>query len=307
MSERIDEKIKDMEREDTPTVTGAEQALLIKFQRNEITGYRVYSRLAELEKGKNSEVFERIAKDELGHYKLLQKLTGVEVTPSSFEIFMYILLFRIFGATFTIRLLERTERGCVYDEEELRGVPGGEYIVEDTKRHMGELADLIEEDKLKYISSIMLGMSDAIVELTGVLAGLTFALQDTRLVGLAGLITGIAATLSMSSSEYLSQKEEGDDNGGKPLKAALYTGLAYIFVVALLITPYLMELTPFVALGFMLFDALIVISIFSYYISVVKDMSFKRKFLEISAISFGVAGVSFVIGALLRGYLGVDI
>ena len=49
--------------------------------------------------------------------------------------------------------------------------------------------------------------------------------------------TGIAATLSMASSEYLSSKSEGRPDA---LKSASYTGVAYLVTVALLILPYLL-------------------------------------------------------------------
>ena len=51
---------------------------------------------------------------------------------------------------------------------------------------------MIDEEKLKYIGAVVLGMNDALVELTGTLAGLTLALQNEKLVGVAGLITGVA-------------------------------------------------------------------------------------------------------------------
>ena len=55
---------------------------------------------------------------------------------------------------------------------------------------------------------MVLGLNDALVEFTGALAGYTFALQNTLLVAMTGLITGVAASLSMATSEYLSTKSE---------------------------------------------------------------------------------------------------
>ena len=51
------------------------------------------------------------------------------------------------------------------------------------------------------------------------------------MVALAGLITGIAASLSMASSEYLSTKQ--DNTASYAFKSAMYTGFAYIFAVIL--------------------------------------------------------------------------
>ena len=52
--------------------------------------------------------------------------------------------------------------------------------------------------------------SAEMLEFTGALAGYTFALQNTRLVAVTGLITGVAASLSIATSKYLSTKSEGN-------------------------------------------------------------------------------------------------
>lgn len=145
----------------------------------------------------------------------------------------------------------------------------------------------------------------ALVELTGTLAGLTLALQNTRLIALTGLITGIAAALSMAASEYLSTRSEQTEK--KPLKASIYTGLAYIFTVAVLISPYLILENYILCLTFSLLAAILIIALFNYYISVAKDEPFRRRFLEMAALSFGVAAISFIIGYFIRSALGVEV
>ncbi len=101
----------------------------------------------------------------------------------------------------------------------------------DTIRHI--------RPDVKNIIEVVLGLNDALIELTGALAGLTFALQNTRLIALAGLITGIAASFSMAASEYLSTKAERGGSETNPIKSAVYTGIAYILTVVLLVLPYL--------------------------------------------------------------------
>lgn len=98
--------------------------------------------------------------------------------------------------------------------------------------------------------------------LTGALAGLTLALQSTPLVAMTGAITGIAAALSMAASEYLSTKAEGD--GRDPLRASLYTGVAYIFTVLALILPYLVLRNPYLCLAATLAVAVLIIAFFIY-------------------------------------------
>lgn len=157
-----------------------------------------------------------------------------------------------------------------------------------------------------YVGSMVLGLNDALVELTGTIAGLTFAFQDTKLVALSGLITGIAATLSMASSEFLSARAEGRPDA---LKSCTYTGIAYLVTVALLVTPYLIFPShgSVFALAAMICIVLLIIVAFNYYIAVAKDESFKKRFIEMASISLGVAFISFLIGLAVKQFLGVDI
>ena len=157
----------------------------------------------------------------------------------------------------------------------------------------------------EYLGSIVLGLNDALVELTGVLAGLTLALQNSRIIVISGLITGVAASLSMAGSEYLSTKAEG--NGGRAGKSAFYTGLAYILTVLFLIFPYLLLSNIYYSLVWTLINAVIIIAGFTYYVSIEEGVSFKRRFLEMLAISGGVTIISFGFGYLIRMFFGVAI
>ena len=152
---------------------------------------------------------------------------------------------------------------------------------------------------------MVLGLNDALVELTGVLAGLTLALQNARLVAIVGFITGIAASMSMAVSEYLSTKQE--DTGKNPLKASIYTGIAYVATVVFLILPYFIFENIFTALGFVVINALVIVLFFTFYISVAKDLSFKKRFLEMAALSVSIALINFFIGLLIRKFFGIDI
>lgn len=280
---------------------------LIQFQKNEITEHFIYAELAHREKDpKNREIFKHISSDELRHYNVWKSYTKREVAPSRFKIFWYMLLSRLFGITFCIKSMEEGEEGAqeVY-RQVIQIIPEAEKIRDDESRHENELIGMLDEERLKYLGSVVLGLNDALVELTGTLAGLTFALQNTKLVGVAGLITGIAASLSMAASEYVSTKTEGGEKN--PVRAAIFTGITYVGAVTILIVPFLLLANPYLALGLALFDALILIMIFTYYFSVVRGVSFKHRFLEMAAVSLSVAGLSFLIGLLVRQFLGIEI
>ncbi|MDD5453039.1 MAG: VIT1/CCC1 transporter family protein [Candidatus Bipolaricaulis sp.] len=278
---------------------------LLVFQRNEITEHHVYRGLARLAKGQNAAVLERLAEEELGHYRSLASYTHQEVNPRRWRIFLYRLAARVFGLTFAIKLMEAGERGAEGAYAEVAGkIPELEKIMADETGHEASLVELIDEERLGYLSSMVLGVNDALVELTGALAGFTFALQSSSLVGLSGLITGVAASLSMAASEYLSAKSERGPKA--PLRAALYTGIAYVFTVVLLVFPFFLFSSPYAALGLALADALVVIAAFTFFMAVVRDLRYRRTLVEMVAISMGVALVSFLIGWLLRTALGIE-
>lgn len=280
---------------------------LLKAQKSEITEHHIYSRLGKtIKDSKNSDVLKTIAKDEKRHYEFWKHHTGRDVKPSRWKVLKFYWISRIFGLTFGIKLMERGEEKAHENYMLLvEEIPGARTIAEDEDAHEKKLIDMIEEERLNYMGSVVLGLNDALVELTGALAGLTFALQNTRLIALAGLITGIAAAFSMAASEYLSTKSE--DTAKNALTSSIYTGIAYFFTVFFLILPYLLVSHYMVCLALTLLIAIAIIFFFNYYISVAKDLSFKKRFFEMAAISLGVAGISFGVGFLIRTFIGVEL
>lgn len=280
---------------------------LLQAQQNEITEHHIYLKLAGSIKDKhNSDVLRKIASDEKAHYEVWKKYTGADVKPSRWRIFKFFWISRILGLTFGIKLMENGEEEAQINYEAISDyVKDAKKIMKDEEAHEKQLIALIEEERLDYVGSIVLGLNDALVELTGALAGLTFALQNTKLIALAGLITGIAASLSMAASEFLSQRHE--EEGDNALKSALYCGAAYVVTVALLITPYLVFSHFMICLGVTLLIAILIIFFFNYYIAVAKDLDFRARFFEMAFISLGVSAITFLIGVLIRQFLHIDV
>ncbi|MDD2453756.1 MAG: VIT1/CCC1 transporter family protein [Synergistaceae bacterium] len=280
--------------------------LLREFQRTEITEWAIYTRLARRTVGPNGDILRRIGEDEKRHASIWERYTGKKIEPVLWKVWLFTLLASVLGITFAIKLMEKGEERAEKNYALVEGViPEAGRILREETEHEEELTALIDEERLQYTSSMILGLNDALVELTGALAGFTFALGNGRVVALAGTITGIAAALSMSASEYLSQKSE--EGNRKPLKAALYTGIAYLFTVVVLVAPYVIFTSPFAALGVMLLNGVAVILFFTFFMSVVRDIPFRKSFFEMLFISLGVAGVSFLIGFLARMFLDVDV
>lgn len=280
---------------------------LINAQKNEISEYLLYHKIANgLKDEKNKQILKNIAEDELKHYRFLKSVTKKEVKPDRFKIFLYFWITKIFGLTFGIKLLEKGEEAAAKAYEKLGMIlPEAVDIKKEEDEHEHTLLNMIKEERLEYVGSVVLGLNDALVELTGALAGLTFALQNTGLIALTGLITGIAASFSMAASEYLSTSAESSKRYA--VKSSIYTGSAYIVTVFLLILPYLLMHNPFLSLLTTIITAILIIAIFNFYIAVAKDLNFIKRFTEMSAISLGVAFLTFLISFGIRSFWGIEI
>lgn len=289
-------------------ISQAAFTIIKKMQQNELTESVIYEGIANFAKGEeNKEVLLRLAQEEKAHYEIWKKYTGIEMKPQKGKVFRYKLLARIFGFTFTVKLMENGEEAA-QEEYALvaEEVEESAFIRQQEKEHEEALLEMLDEESLQYVGSMVLGLNDALVELTGSLAGFTFALQNTKLIALSGLIIGISATFSMASSEFLAARSEGRDDA---LKSCSYTGTAYLITVILLIAPYLLfgSASYIPALICMLLIVILIIAGFTYYTSVAQDQPFKSRFWEMALISVGVAVVSFVVGILAKRFLGVDL
>lgn len=283
------------------------RTIILAHQKSELTEHHIYTRLAKkVRHPENRRILKTIADDELRHYLVWRTYTGQDMAPDRWKIRKYCWISRIFGFTFGVKLMERGEGDAQNSYARLVDViPEAETIMREENQHETALLQLLDEERLRYTGSMVLGLSDALVELTGVLAGLTLALQNTKLIALTGSITGIAAALSMGASEYLSTKSEQTIKN--PLKASVYTGGTYLITVVLLVLPYLVLKNYYVCLGLTLAGAVLIIAVFNYYIAVAKDEPFRKRFLEMTGLSLCVAAFSFLIGFLIRTSLGIDI
>ncbi len=288
----------------------SEKALKIikKMQQNELTESFIYAEIARFAKGDiNKETLLRLSREEKCHYEIWKEYTKIEMKPQKLKVLKYKLLARILGFTFAVKLMENGESGAQKEYEILAcEVSESISIREQEEEHESALLSMLDEESLQYVGSMVLGMNDALVELTGSLAGFTFAMQNTRLIALSGLIMGISATFSMASSEFLAARSEGRNDA---FKSCCYTGIAYLITVALLIAPYLlMDNNKYMtALFSMIAIVILIIAGFTYYISVAKGEKFKPRFLEMSLISITVAVISFLVGILAKKFLGVDL
>jgi VIT1/CCC1 family predicted Fe2+/Mn2+ transporter len=226
--------------------------------------------------------------------------------PRGAYLFFMKLLTVVLGFTFVVKTMQKVEQinGDAYDKMKEQ-LPQAAAMLADERRHEQNLYGMLDEERLHYVGAMVLGLNDALVELTGAIAGVTFALANTKLVALTGIITGISATLSMAASNYLAERANGND---KALKSSLYTGTAYLITVVLLVLPYLLLPSSLyvVAFAIMLATVLIIILFFNFYLSVAKEDPFLKRFTEMAVISLSVAAISFLIGLAAKNLLGLD-
>ena len=289
-------------------ISKASLDIITRMQQSELTESVIYEEIAKFAKGEeNKQVLLRLAREEKAHYEIWKKYTGVDMKPEKGKILWYKLLARVLGFTFAVKLMENGEENSQEEYDALSGeVEESVLIRAQEEEHEQALLGMLDEERLQYVGSMVLGLNDALVELTGSLAGFTFAMQNTKLIALSGLIIGISATFSMASSEFLAARSEGRTDA---FKSCTYTGIAYLITVVLLILPYLLLGTTqyIAALACMLLTVILIIAGFTYYTSVAQSQPFKSRFLEMAGISVSVAVISFIVGVLAKQFLGVDI
>ena len=277
-----------------------------KYCVDEYTDYMIYSYLASHERDERlRSVLEDLAKEEYDHYVFWSKLLGrkCDVSISKARLRLIRLMRTLFGLTFTLKFLERHESKVIAeyrdylkyleDEDARRRL---QEIIEDEEKHENELIGGIEETIVRYLSFIVLGLADAIVEITGVHAGFLGVTSQTLMAGIAGLVVGLSAAISMASAAYLQAKS---DPSRDPFTSALMTGAGYLAAVALLAAPYFIIESMLVAFTVSLLAGVALIGLFTYYSAIVFDRSFTREFAESTLLMLGTALAAYVFGDII--------
>ena len=281
-----------------------------RFCREEATAYHAYRSLAEsVGDAELRRVLLELAEQERGHMEFWSRMLGEDCRPYGWKLLGLRLLYRLLGPVFVLQLLERGEEDAVRSYREFLPRLSGEErrileeIIRDEERHEQELISRVEDVRVKYMGYIALGLADAIVEITGVHAGFLGATSNTIMAGIAGLVVGFSAALSMAGAAYLQAKHGAET---KPSTSALVTGASYIFSVVLLALPYFLIKTMLTAFLVSLTMALILTAGFTFYSVVVQGKSFTREFLESATLMIGTAIGSFLFGQALGHIFGIE-
>lgn len=281
------------------------------FAERQYRDYSIYKALAKIEPEESFRaMIEKVTRYEHEDFLFWRGLSQQKkFSVSTFEILYFLFLRKIFGLIFTVKVLQGRARETAArykkflsqstDQDLRRQI---ERMIEHEALHESELVAQLKENRVSFLSSIVLGINDGLIELTGALVGFSFALQDQLLIAEAGFITGAAASLSMASSAYM-QARYGEDRD--PKKAGMYTGAAYFVVVLALVAPFFVFKEVFISLAAMFGIAFVIINALSLYGAVLLERNFVRQAGELFVASIGVGAVAFAIGMLFRLFSGI--
>ena len=290
-----------------------------RFARDELDEFHFYETLARTEQdADNRRVLEELAQQEREHVDFWCEVGGLArgaIKPSRARLAMLRIARRLLGLSFTIRWLERGESHIVESYREVldSGVLDESHaqtlrrIIDEEVAHEQQLERRIADERREYLGAAVLGLNDALVELTGGLAGLASSISDTKLIAFSGLVVGTAAAFSMAASNFLSIDIGEDATDLEPKRAAAYTGFAYIGTVLALVAPFFFFADRGTALAVTWTVAVAIIAMFSYYSSVLQAQSFRKRFAQMLALGLGVAVVTFAIGRALGAALGIEV
>lgn len=283
-----------------------------EFAKDEHLDYNVYRALARVERNENRRrVLERLAETEQRHFHFwLKFLDGYK---PSLKVKLYplllVLLRFLFGVTFVVKLFEAGEEHAVEKYKmalDLMETPEDkralEEIIKDELEHEQYFVGQLDEAVVKYMSALVLGMADAIIEITGTHAGALGTTSSSIITGVVGLVVGVSAAISMASASYLQTKHE---LGKSPTIAALVTGVGYVVAAVLMSLPYFLIENIYAAFATSIAVSVLLALTFTFQGSVYTGADFRREFAQTVALLLGVAALAYVMGDALSAAFGI--
>lgn len=276
----------------------------IAYARNELTEHIVYGKLSRMERNpENKALLERLSKQEYSHYEFWKSLApDADIKPYTSPRYITPVLRAVLGVTFITKLMESHETDAVARYQKMLAVIPAEHkqrflqIIEDEKSHERAFIAEIKEKRISYIGFIVLGLADAIVEITGVHSGFLGVTGSTLIAGISGIIVGFAAAISMGSASYLQAKQDPEKSA---IASGLATGVSYLCSVILLALPYFLIRTMLTAFTISTSVGILLVAGFTFYGAVVFDREFWHEFSEAVFLMLGTALATFILGTVV--------
>ena len=352
--------------------------LMKKFYIDESLDTALYSYLSKLEGDPSlKENFKKLSEMEAKHAKfwrdLIEKSGGKAPTvkPSRLRLALIKIIKKLLGTGMVASLLEMGENNAIKKNFDFYK----NYKLTDEERTELSriIVDEIEHERLFYetkkrfnvgnVRDFVLGMNDGLVEILGAVTGLSAVyVYAPRIVGVSGLIVGIAGALSMGIGAFISVRsqrqinesikerleilftvsperarkefidrliesglpEEAANQISKELKedaivdflieevsenevrAAFYTGIAYLMGVAFPVLPYFLAKSSIIALPFSVLLAATALGVVGSVISLISGISVRRKVTEMVATGIGAAFLSYLFGRLMEAIFHIS-
>ncbi len=281
---------------------------------NELTEHVVYHKLAQLEKDPgNREALERLSTQEKTHYEFWKSLMPVaeaaKVRARWYTVWALSFLRVAFGVTFMTKFLETHENGAVEKYQSIaKTIPESHrvrfaQIIEDEKSHEKALIAQLKEKRVAYMGFIVLGLADAIVEITGVHAGFLGVTGSTLIAGVAGVIVGFSAAISMGSASYLQAKQDTEKSA---VLSGFLTWISYFCSVVLLALPYFLIHVMIPAFITSTSVGILLVAGFTFYGAIVFDRKFWREFGETVGLMLGTALATFLLGTVVGALFHIN-
>lgn len=287
-------------------------ALAAESAKDEKNDGAVYLALAKREKNPEFKAaLKQLGDGEQKHFEFWKQYApNITVKLNRLRLYFIILLRATLGLTFTMKFLERHEDKLHerYREIAKRIRPEDmarfEEMVQEEEKIEESLMGEIHENRVKYMSFIVLGLADAVVEISGIHAGSLGIYRKTEVAGLAGVIAGMAASVAMASAAYAQAKQ---GFAGSAKWSAVYTGVSYMFTAIFLALPYFLTRNMVIALGISLVVGVILVALMTYYDTVISAKPFTRQFGEIAGIILAASLALYIAGTLINQFLGITI
>jgi len=290
-----------------------EQAFIFNAT-NELTEHVVYHRLAQMEKNPgNRDALERLSKQEYTHYEfwksLLPEAAAKKIRPRHYTVWGLSFLRVAFGVTFMTKFLETHEAGAVKKYQDIaNAIPESHKarfaeIIEDEKSHEREFIAELKEKRVSYMGFIVLGLADAIVEITGVHAGFLGVTGSTLIAGVAGIIVGFSAAISMGSASYLQAKQDKEKSA---ILSGFLTWVSYFCSVILLALPYFLIHVMIPAFITSTSVGILLVAGFTFYGAIVFDRTFWREFGETVGLMLATALATFLLGIVVGALFHIN-
>ncbi|EEZ93063.1 MAG: protein of unknown function DUF125 transmembrane [Candidatus Parvarchaeum acidiphilum ARMAN-4] len=194
-----------------------------KVLNSERLSYQLYSKLERLERNKEmKKKLKELKELDVKHIKVWTEIykelnISVKENKNKVEVFLFVLLRRLFGSGLTLSLINSLETRKMSDLSKVfQDIPNKQrekvvdYLVEEMYQERLLKKESWENGVLSHIRDVVFGMNDGLVEFLAAVAGFTGAIHNNLLIAVAGTIVGLSGTISMAVGAYLSSKSEKD-------------------------------------------------------------------------------------------------